>query len=242
MPGSSLPIQTGQLSAAKVSLTPRRLPTSLAEFCARAIRALENQFVICIEVRLPAVSIVRQPKPVALGALGNQADLLGAHDRILKAPIIPWPQPTRESRPASCWITAARPGGSPRARFRRPLHGPRVPMGKQVGGRECGQALLQCAASCELALQEYASGFGLPVEHELFRVLIPAIATVRTAADVLDEQAKAELALHLAHDACSRAASECRRYGLDEALLRCAAACDLALIEIELLLTAFAHD
>ena len=93
MPGSSLPIQTGQLSAAKVSLTPRRLPTSLAEFCARAIRALENQFVICIEVRLPAVSIVRQPKPVALGALGNQADLLGAHDRILKAPIIPWPQP-----------------------------------------------------------------------------------------------------------------------------------------------------
>ena len=51
-----------------------------AEFCARAqsIRAVENQFVICIEVRLPAVSIVRQPKPVALGALGNQADLLGA--------------------------------------------------------------------------------------------------------------------------------------------------------------------
>jgi hypothetical protein len=113
-------------------------------------------------------------------------------------------------------------------------------MGKQVGGRERGQALLQCAASCELALQEYVSGLGLPVE--LFRVLIPAIATVRTAADVLDEQPKAELALHLAHDACSRAASECRRYGLDEALLRCAAACALALIEIELLLTAFAHD
>jgi hypothetical protein len=45
-------------------------------------------------------------------------------------------------------------------------------MGKQVGGRECGQALLQCAASCELALHEYVSGFGLPVEHELFRVLI----------------------------------------------------------------------
>jgi hypothetical protein len=115
-------------------------------------------------------------------------------------------------------------------------------MGKQVGGRECGQALLQCAASCELALQKYVSGFGLPVEHELFRVLIPAIATVRTAADALDEQPKVEVALHLAHDACSRAASECRRYGLDEALLRCAAACDLALIEIELLLTAFAHD
>jgi hypothetical protein len=115
-------------------------------------------------------------------------------------------------------------------------------MGKRVGGRECGQALLQCAASCELALQEYVSGFSLPVGHELFRVLIPAIATVRTAADVLDEQLKAELALHLAHDACSRAAIECRRYGLDEALLRCAAACDLALIEIELVLTALVHD
>jgi hypothetical protein len=115
-------------------------------------------------------------------------------------------------------------------------------MGKQGGGGERGQALLQCAASCELALQEYVSGFGLPIEHELFRVLIPAIATVRTAADVVDEELKAELALHLAHDACSRAATECRRYGLDEALLRCAAACDLALIEIELLRTALVHD
>ena len=115
-------------------------------------------------------------------------------------------------------------------------------MGNQVGRRELRQALVQCAASCELALQEYVSGFALPVEHELFRVLIPAIATVRTAADALDEHPKVELALHLAHDACSRAAIECRRYGLDEPLLRCAAACDLALIEIELLLTALAHD
>ena len=73
MPGSSLPIQTGQPSAAKVSLTPRRLPTSLAEFCARAIRALENQFVICIEVRLPAVSIVRQPKPLHSAHWGIRA-------------------------------------------------------------------------------------------------------------------------------------------------------------------------
>ena len=88
MPGSSLPIQTGQLSAAKVSLPRADYLAWFAEFCARAqsIRAVENQLVICTEVRLPAVSIVRQPKPVALGALGNQADLLGAHGRILKAP------------------------------------------------------------------------------------------------------------------------------------------------------------
>jgi hypothetical protein len=115
-------------------------------------------------------------------------------------------------------------------------------MGNQVGRLELSHALVQCAASCELALQEYVSRFSLPVEHELFRTLIPAIATVRTAADVLDEQLKAELALRLAHAACSRAAIECRRYGLDEPLLRCAATCDLALVEIELLLTALAHD
>jgi hypothetical protein len=115
-------------------------------------------------------------------------------------------------------------------------------MGNQLGRSELGHVLIQCAASCELALQDYVSRFGLSVEHELFRVLIPAIATVRTAADVLDEQLKAELALHLAHEACSRAAIECRRYGLDEPLLRCAAACDHAVTEIELLLTALVHD
>ena len=60
-------------------------------------------------------------------------------------------------------------------------------MGNQVGRREVGRGLVQCAARCELALQEYVSGFGVPVEHELFRALIPAIATLRTAADVLDE-------------------------------------------------------
>ena len=101
-------------------------------------------------------------------------------------------------------------------------------MGNQVGRRDVGQGLVQCAARCELALQEYVGRFGVPVEHELVRALIPAIATLRTAADVLDEQLKAELALHLAHDACSRAAIACRRYGLDEPLLRCAAACDQA--------------
>jgi len=115
-------------------------------------------------------------------------------------------------------------------------------MGKHVGGRECGQALLQCAASCELALHEYVSGFGLPVEHELFRVLIPAIATLRTAADVLHVEPKRDLALQLAHQACSDAAIQCRSYGLDQPLLRCAAACDLAVAEIELILTSLVHD
>lgn len=115
-------------------------------------------------------------------------------------------------------------------------------MGNQVGRREVGRGLVQCAGRCELALQEYVARFGVPVEHELVRALIPAIATLRTAADVLDEQLKAELALHLAHDACRRAAIACRRYGLDEPLLRCAAACDHAVTEIELLLTALIHD
>ena len=115
-------------------------------------------------------------------------------------------------------------------------------MGNQVGRREAGQGLVQCAARCELALREYASRFGVPVEHDLFRALIPAIATLRTAADVLDQQLKVELALHLAHEACRRAAIECRRYGLDEPLLRCAAVCDQAVTEIELLLTALVHD
>jgi hypothetical protein len=114
-------------------------------------------------------------------------------------------------------------------------------MGNQVR-RELAQALFQCAASCELALQEYVSRFGVPVERELFRELIPAIATVRTAADLLQDQAKRGLALRLARDACSRAAIECRRYGFDEPLLRCAAACDQALTEIELLLTCLPND
>ena len=37
-------------------------------------------------------------------------------------------------------------------------------------------------------LQEYVARLGVPVEHELVRALIPAIATLRTAADVLDER------------------------------------------------------
>ena len=115
-------------------------------------------------------------------------------------------------------------------------------MDNQVGRREMGRPLVQWAARCELALQEYVSRLGLTVEHELFRVLLPAIATARTAADLLDEPLKRELGLHLAHVACGRAAIECRRYGLDESLLRCAAAFDPAVAEIELLLSSLGHD
>lgn len=91
-------------------------------------------------------------------------------------------------------------------------------------------------------MQVYVSRFGLRTEHRLLRELIPAIATINTAADLLDDDRSRELVLRLAHDACRRAAAECRRYGLDEPLLRCAAACDNALCEIELLLTATVHD
>jgi hypothetical protein len=104
------------------------------------------------------------------------------------------------------------------------------------------RVLRQCAASCEEGLQEYVSRFGLSTEHQLFRELLPAIATARTAADLLRDEGNHELVLHLAHEACSRAATECRRYGLDEPLLRCAAACDEAVSETELLLTVLLHD
>jgi hypothetical protein len=102
--------------------------------------------------------------------------------------------------------------------------------------------LRDCADNCEEAMHVYASRFELPTEHTLFRELIPAIATIKTAADFLDDDRRRALVLRLAHDACRRAAAECRRYGIDEPLLRCAAACDTALNEIELLLTATVHD
>jgi hypothetical protein len=115
-------------------------------------------------------------------------------------------------------------------------------MGSQVGERDLENALVQCAASCERALGEYAFGVGVPFEHELIRAVIPAIAALRTAADVLHDEPKRTLALELAHQACSDAAIQCRRYGLDQPLLRCAAACDLAVAEIELVLTSLVHD
>ena len=104
------------------------------------------------------------------------------------------------------------------------------------------RVLRQCAASCEEALDDYVSRFGLRADHQLFRELIPAIATCKTAADLLNDDRSRELVLRLAHEACRRAAIECRRYGLDEPLLRCAAACDRAMSEIELLMTAAVHD
>jgi hypothetical protein len=104
------------------------------------------------------------------------------------------------------------------------------------------RVLRHSAASCEEALRVYVSRFGLGVEHQLFRELIPAIATLKTAADLLHDERSRELVLRLAHEACRGAAIQCRSYGLDDLLLRCAAACDRAMSEIELLLTADVHD
>jgi hypothetical protein len=104
------------------------------------------------------------------------------------------------------------------------------------------RVLLQCAEGCERALEEYVARVGMPTKHEVFRELLPTIAIVRTAADLHDDKSsRRELALHLADDACKRAAARCRRYGLDESLLRCAAACDRAVVEVELLLTSSSH-
>lgn len=84
---------------------------------------------------------------------------------------------------------------------------------------------------------------GLSTRHELSRDLLPAIATVRTAIDLLDDQSpRRELALQLADEACRRAATRCRRYGLDESLLLCAAACDRVVVEVELLLAVLGHE
>jgi hypothetical protein len=105
------------------------------------------------------------------------------------------------------------------------------------------QALLQCAESCEQALRRYVSRPCLPTENDLFRELVPAIATVRTAVDLLDDQgSRRELALSLAQDACRRAALACRRYRLDAQLLLCAALCDRTAGEIELFLISLVHE
>lgn len=100
-----------------------------------------------------------------------------------------------------------------------------------------GRGLLQCAQGCDQALQECLTCFGVSVEHEVFRDLVPAIASVRAAVDLLHARyPRRELALRLAHDLCGRAASECRHHGFDAPLLRCAAAFGRTVDEIELLL------
>jgi hypothetical protein len=76
----------------------------------------------------------------------------------------------------------------------------------------------------------------------LFGDLLRAIATMRAAVDLLDEEgSRRELAFRLTAEACGAAAVRCRRAGLDESLLRCAAACDRAAAEAELVLTWLAH-
>lgn len=105
------------------------------------------------------------------------------------------------------------------------------------------QVLLQCAERCERALIDYRNVAGEVTGHELFGDLLRAIATVRTAVDLLDEaDSRRELAFRLTAEACSAAAVRCRQAGLDESLLRCAAACDRAGDEAELVLTSLAHQ
>jgi hypothetical protein len=56
-----------------------------------------------------------------------------------------------------------------------------------------------------------------------------------------EEDSRRELALRLTAEACSSAAARCRQGGLDASLLRCAAACDRATDEAELVLTSLGH-
>lgn len=105
------------------------------------------------------------------------------------------------------------------------------------------QVLLQCAESCERALTDYKTRVGMLTGHELYRDLLRAIATVRTTIDLLDEEdPRRELAFRLTAEACRAGAVRCRQAGLDESLLRCAAACDRAADEAELVLTSLGHD
>ena len=105
------------------------------------------------------------------------------------------------------------------------------------------QVLLQCAESCERALVDYGKVAGsTATEHELVSDLLRAIAAVRAAVDLRDDaDTRRELAFRLTAEACRAAAVRCLGAGLDESLLRCAAACDRAADEAELVLTSLAH-
>jgi hypothetical protein len=110
-----------------------------------------------------------------------------------------------------------------------------LPVGRQV--------FLQCAESCERALRQYTNEVGMARgHHPLFVCLLRAIATVRTAVDLMvGEDSRLELALRLTVDACRAAAARSRQAGFDASLLRCAVACDRAADEAEFMLTSFAH-
>jgi hypothetical protein len=85
----------------------------------------------------------------------------------------------------------------------------------------------QCASSCEHALSRYLADTGVGLEHAVARELIPAIAVLRTAVEYLDRgDPRRQLALTLVARTCRRAASECRRSGLDDRLLPCVARCE----------------
>lgn len=108
------------------------------------------------------------------------------------------------------------------------------PVGRQV--------FLQCAESCERALSLYANEVGMVRGDALFGCLLRAIATVRTAVELLEgRDSRRELAMRLTVDACRTAAARCRRAGFEASLLRCAVACDRAADEAEFMLTSLAH-
>jgi hypothetical protein len=101
--------------------------------------------------------------------------------------------------------------------------------------------LEQCAAACERALARYKSGIGLTRDHHVVQSVVSAMAAVATAADYLEaEPEQKKVALSLAVHVCTGAASECRRYGLDQDLLLCAAACDRAAAEADRVLGSLA--
>lgn len=111
-----------------------------------------------------------------------------------------------------------------------------LPVGRQV--------FVQCAESCERALNQYASDIGMAEGQRLplFACLVRAIATVRTAVDLFgDEASRLQLALRLTVEACREAAARCRQAGFEAPLLRCAVACDRAADEAEFMLTSLAH-
>jgi hypothetical protein len=121
----------------------------------------------------------------------------------------------------------------------------RVGLSEERRGKQSSfarQILLQSVESCERALTDYGTKVGVFRGHELYRCLLRAIATMRTTIDLLEvEDERRELAWRLTSEACRAAAERCRQAGLDESLLRCAAACDRAADEAELVLTSLAH-
>lgn len=102
-------------------------------------------------------------------------------------------------------------------------------MGSPSEGSTLARVFEQCVRSCERALARYARGIDIDAANDVVQNVIAAMAAVATAAEYLEaDPHRRELALRLACDTCTSAAECCRRHGLDDDLLLCAAACDRA--------------